>query len=86
MAIDLNAVGQAISATREGLEASGFAIDCADHEGRLLFTIRAMEGACEECLVPKAVFTSILSRELQAGGINVGAFDVAYPVEPARKD
>ena len=81
MGIDLSAVANAISATREGLEASGYAIDCADREGRLLFTIRALEGACEECLVPKPVFTSILGRELSEGGIQVDAFDVAYPIE-----
>ena len=81
MPIDLNAVSKAIFATREGLEASGFAIDCADQGGRLLFTIRALEGACEDCLVPKPVFTSILSRELADGGIAVDAIDVVYPVE-----
>lgn len=81
MTLDLAAVSRAITATREGLEASGYAIDCAQREGRLVFTIRAMEGACEECLVPKPVFTSILGRELAEGGIEAGEFDVAYPVE-----
>ena len=40
-----------------------------------------MDGACEECLVPKPVFASILGRELAEGGIEAGEFDVAYPVE-----
>ena len=81
MTHDLAAVSLAISATREGLEASGYAIDCAERNGRLSFTIRAMDGACEECLVPKPVFASILGRELAEGGIEAGEFDVAYPVE-----
>ena len=81
MAIDVDAVSNAISATREGLAASGFAIDCADQEGRLRFTVRALEGACEECLVPKPVFTSILSRELSDGGIEVDQIEVVYPIE-----
>ena len=79
MAVDLDAVNRAISATREGLDASGYAIECAEREGKLLFTIRAMEGACEECLVPKPVFASILGRELAEGGIDAPAFEIAYP-------
>ena len=80
MTPDLAAVSRAISATREGLEASGYAIECSERGGRLVFTIRATEGACEECLVPKPVFTSILGRELADGGIEAGEFEVAYPV------
>ena len=79
MTFDLNAVGTAITGTREGLEASGFAIDCTGQDERLVFTLRALEGACEDCLVPKAVFTSILARELANGGIATTAIDVVYP-------
>ena len=81
MAIDLNVVARAISGTREGLEASGFAIECADNEGRLLVTIRAGEGACAECLVPKRIFTSILRQELTEGGLSIESIEVVYPVE-----
>lgn len=81
MALDMEAVNRAIIGTREGLEASGFALDCTDQDGRLRLTIRALEGACEDCLVPKPVFTSILSRELGDGGVTVKGIDVVYPVE-----
>ena len=79
MNFDLNAVAAAISATREGLDASGFAIDCAGRGDTLVFTLRPLEGACDDCLVPKAVFTSILSSELADAGITPAAIDVIYP-------
>ena len=81
MTIDLNAVNAAIVGTRDGLEAAGFAIDCADHGGRLLLTIQAKENACEECLVPKSIFTSIVRDELTGAGLSIDAIDVVYPVE-----
>lgn len=81
MRIDLTVVAAAISGTREGLAASGFEIDCAEQAGHLVFTVRALEGACEDCLVPKPIFASILKQELGDGGIHVEAFEVVYPVE-----
>lgn len=81
MSIDLTAVAAAISGTREGLAASGYQIDCNEQTGRLVFTVRALADACEECLVPKPIFTSILRQELGEGGIQVEAIDVVYPVE-----
>ena len=81
MPIDHTAVAAAISGTREGLAASGFAIDCDEQIGRLVFTVRAMAGACAECLVPKPVFAAILKQELGDGGIHVEALEVVYPVE-----
>ena len=81
MPIDLIAVAAAISGTREGLAASGFEIDCDDQTGRLVFTVRAMAGACADCLVPKPVFAAILKQELGDGGIHVEALEVIYPVE-----
>ena len=67
MSIDLTAVAAAISGTREGLAASGYQIDCNEQTGRLVFTVRALADACEECLVPKPIFTSILRQELGEG-------------------
>jgi len=79
--MDLNAVCDAISGTRDGLDAAGFGIECADRGGRLLLTIQPREGACKECLVPKTIFASIVERELTDKGITVGGIDVVYPVE-----
>lgn len=81
MTLDLISVATAISGTREGLAASGYEIDCDEKAGRLVFTVRALADACEECLVPKPVFTAILRQELGEGGIQVEAIDVVYPAE-----
>lgn len=81
MAVDLTVVATAISGTREGLAASGFEIDCNAQPGRLVFTVRALADACEDCLVPKPIFTAILRQELIDAGIQVEAIDVVYPAE-----
>ena len=80
--IDIEAVSSSIAATREGLAASNYSIDCADAgNGRLVFTVRAFENACEDCLVPKAIFIDLLKRELSASGIAATGIDVIYPLE-----
>ena len=82
--IDIEAVGRSIAATREGLAASNYAIECADGgEDRLVFTVRALDEACEECLVPKAIFVDLLTQELSAGGIAPRHVDVVYPLDDA---
>lgn len=79
--MDLEAVSRSIDTTREGLAESNYSIDCHDGgEGRLVFTVRALEDACEECLVPKAVFVDILKRELLDGGISASEVEVVYPL------
>ena len=80
--LDLDTVSRAIGGTRESLAASNYAIDCAEpRDGALVFTVRALDGACEECLVPKAVFTAILEQELADGGIAASEIEVRYPLE-----
>jgi hypothetical protein len=79
---DLDAVNRSIAGTREGLAVSGYAIDCAEGSaGALRFTVRALEGACEECLIPKAIFTEILTQELADGGITGRAIELVYPLD-----
>lgn len=81
MPIDLNAVQSAIEETRAGLDAAGFDIACTESSGRLQLTIAARDGACEDCLVPKPIFTSIVRRELDDKGILVEDIEVVYPVD-----
>lgn len=81
MTIDLQAVSEAITATREGLDAAGFAIDIEARGGSLVFTLRPLANACPECLVPKVIFTDILSRELSEAGITASALEVEYPAD-----
>lgn len=81
MSLDLPQVTEAIRATREGLDAAGFDVTCTDDAGRLVLTLQARADACEECLVPKAIFLSIVRQELADGGVGVTDVDVIYPVE-----
>ncbi|KAB2874508.1 MAG: hypothetical protein F9K36_07645 [Burkholderiaceae bacterium] len=81
MNFDLDVAARAIGATREGLAAAGYTIDVSARSGRLVFTVRADEGACEECLVPRPIFTDILGRELAEAGVKVDSFDLLYPLD-----
>lgn len=79
--MNLEAVGEALAATREGLEVAGFSLHLGENNGRLSLTIGANEGACEECLVPKSLFLQMVRDEIAAGGVHVDAIDVVYPVD-----
>jgi hypothetical protein len=81
MAIDVLAADAAISATRKGLEASGFSVSCADRADTLTVSVRAGPDACAECLVPKPVLQSIIGGELAAQGIQVAGVEVIYPAD-----
>lgn len=81
MPLDMLAVERAVAGSREGLAESGFDMECADREGVLRVTVRARPDACEECLVPKAVFAAILGRELEQAGMPVRSIDVVYPAQ-----
>ena len=79
--MDLKSISVALGATREGLDAAGFSLDLAERDGRLLLTIDAKEGACEECLVPKSLFLRIVRDEIVDAGARVDGIDVVYPAD-----
>ncbi len=81
MTLDLNAIDGAVAGSREGLAASGYALDIAEQGDALRVTVRALDGACEDCLVPKPVFAEILRRELSDAGLAVPGIHVVYPAE-----
>ena len=79
--MDLKSVGEAIKDTRQGLEAGGYQLEIEDLDGRLVLSIKALLGTCEECLVPKAVMASIVTEELREKGIMVRGIDIVYPAD-----
>ena len=83
MAIDLSAADAAISATKKGLEASGFSVVCGGRDDILTVSVVAGPDACAECLVPKAVLESIIGGELAAEGVEVQSIEVVYPADLA---
>jgi len=79
--MNLQAVDEALGATREGLEVAGFSLNLGENNGRLSLTVGANEGACEECLVPKSLFLQMVRDEMAAGGVEVDGIDVVYPAD-----
>jgi len=79
--MNLEAIGTALAATREGLSVAHYSLALAEREGRLLLTIDADEGACEECLVPKSLFLQMVRDEIAEGGLRVDGIDVVYPLD-----
>lgn len=78
---NVDEASRAIHATRESLAAAGYAIDVAAQADGLVFNVKAVDGACEECLVPKVVFVDILRRELAEAGIDGESVQVMYPLD-----
>jgi len=79
--MNLHAISASLAATREGLDAGNFALNLAERRGRLLLTVEAKEGACEECLVPKSLFLQMVRDEIAESGLQVDGIDVVYPVD-----
>jgi len=83
--IDLDAVGAALEPTRKGLDAAGFSLALADQAGRLYLTVIAREAACEDCLVPKALFRQMANDEIREAGLAPVELEILYPVDARRK-
>jgi hypothetical protein len=80
--LDTDFVSRAIAATREGLAASNYTIDCADDgDGRLVFAVRALGRCVRRVPAPKPIFVDVLKRELGDSGIEPAHLDVVYPLE-----
>lgn len=47
----------------------------------LKVVVTAGEDACEDCLVPRDVFATMLADQVASAGVAVGDVDVAYPVD-----
>lgn len=72
----------ALEPVRQQLRADGYDLRAriAD-ENMLEVQVVAGDEACEDCLVPRAVFATMLSEELASAGIAVAGVDVAYPAD-----
>ncbi len=83
--MDLEAISTALAATRKGLGVANYSLGLAERNGRLLLTVDAKEGACEECLVPKSLFLQMVRDEIAEGGQHVDGIDVVYPMDEKSK-
>lgn len=74
-------VHDALDPLARSLEADGYHLDVvATAGGRARLEVRAGEGACDDCLVPKAVFAAIAADRLERAGIDL-ALEVSYPAD-----
>jgi len=71
-----SALAPLIAATR----VDGFEVDIAAETDDLVVTVSATPNACAECLVPKSIFSSMVSTALESGGVHVpGKIRLVYP-------
>ena len=82
--IDLAAMTKALDLTRQGLEASGYALALDEQAGRLRLTVVAGTAACEDCLVPKSLFKQMALDEIRDAGLAPVEVDVLYPIDVRR--
>ncbi|HMG44216.1 MAG TPA: amidohydrolase family protein [Acidimicrobiales bacterium] len=74
-------VHDALDPLARSLAADGYRLDVvAIADGRARLDVRAGEGACDDCLVPKEVFVGIAANRLERAGIEL-ALEVSYPVD-----
>jgi len=74
---------EALSKMRRMLEADGYELISAPTADGVSLTVQAGPNACEECLVPKEIFTSIAVEALGSAGIELSAEQVkiTYPTD-----
>ncbi len=82
--MDLVALKLALEPTRAGLDAAGFDLALQEAEGRLCLTVLARADACEDCLVPKALFRQMAQDEITDAGLPAVPIEVLYPLDARR--
>ncbi|MGI4815442.1 MAG: hypothetical protein ACRYG5_02760 [Janthinobacterium lividum] len=82
--IDLDAMREALTPTRNGLDAAGFALSLEEQGNHLRLTVIAGTAACEDCLVPKSLFRQMVSDEIGAAGLAPVELEIVYPLDTRR--
>lgn len=76
----VSAVEEALAVITAALHTDGYDLHVKQAADRLIVSIEALEGACEECLSPPSVLASVMSTAL--GGLYAAdEIDIAYPTE-----
>lgn len=71
-------ITQALVGIAGALEHDGYVLEVSDVSDRLSLRISALEGACEDCLVPQEVMASTVSSVL-GGDYAPEQISIAYP-------
>lgn len=77
----MEAILAQLSGVRETLQADGYDLQVDGLEGgQLTLTIVALDGACEECLVPKEIMQRVIANNLDDP--SVASIELRYPAVP----
>jgi hypothetical protein len=81
-AVSAEVASAALAPLSEAMRADGYALSVAEADDDIEITVTATEGACGECLVPKAIFKAMAVQTLQDQGLTLpGDVRVVYPPE-----
>ncbi|MCE2527446.1 MAG: hypothetical protein J4G00_07930 [Actinomycetia bacterium] len=77
---DVESAVSALQPFSSGLAADGYSLVVSLlHEHGLRVEIVAGPDACEDCLIPKEMFTEMLSTRLSCQGVSFSEFTLVYP-------
>jgi Fe-S cluster biogenesis protein NfuA len=76
-------VSASLDPLRVGLNADGYDLELTGIDEKVRLRVVALEGACEECLVPSEVMTRILATKLQSAQPAMQPEDIVitYPTD-----
>ena len=78
---DLEPARAALRPFSAGLAADGYSLDVTrSGSGGLRVEILAGPDACEECLIPKDMFTGMVRSRLDSEGVQFSDISVVYPI------
>lgn len=79
---DVELAVSALNPFASGLAADGYELEVSSPGGgRLAVEIVAGPDACEDCLIPKEMFTAMISSRLSSEGVAFSELTLAYPTD-----
>ncbi len=79
---DVEAAVAALAPFSSGLAADGYALEVSrSGSGGLRVKIVAGSDACEDCLIPREMFTGMLSSRLASQGVEFSELCLVYPAD-----
>ena len=79
--LDISALSAVLQPVSVALAADGYELSAALESGALKVAIAAGPGACEDCLVPKAMMRDMIKSVLSDAGVETAEFELSYPNE-----
>jgi hypothetical protein len=78
---DVGAVQVALNGVETMLRSDGYGLRIEKQADMLTLIIHALPSACEECLVPKSMMSSVIGSALAKADLHVGQFELVYPTD-----